>query len=63
MIFGGYWAFLEPNSWEEVGGGKPTFPLFNQGHFEAKGTAFGEQFRAEMLRQSQVKASLRQGSC
>jgi hypothetical protein len=48
---------------EEVGDGQLTPPLFNQGHFEAKGTAFGEQFRAEMLRQSQVKASLRQGSC
>jgi hypothetical protein len=24
---------------EEVGGGKLTSPLFNQGHFEAKGTA------------------------
>jgi hypothetical protein len=48
---------------EEVGEGKLTPPLFNQGHFEAKDIAFGEQFRAEMLRQSQVKASLRQGRC
>jgi hypothetical protein len=52
---------------EEVGDGQLTPPLFNQGHFEAKGTAFGQIFgrfwRAEMLRQSQVKASLRQGSC
>jgi hypothetical protein len=49
---------------EEVGDGQLTPPLFNQGHFEAKGTAFGQilrAFRAEMLRRSQVKASLRQG--
>jgi hypothetical protein len=51
---------------EEVGDGQLTSPLFNQGHFEAMGQLldrFGEFFRAEMLRQSQVKASLRQGSC
>jgi hypothetical protein len=46
---------------EEVGDGQLTSPLFNQGHFEAKGTSFGEILIAEMLRQSQVKASLRQG--
>jgi hypothetical protein len=40
---------------EEVGGGKLTFPVFNQGHFEAKGIDFGEQFRAEMLRQDKSK--------
>ena len=42
---------------EEVGDGQITSPLFNQGHFEAKGTSFDEQFREEMLRQ----ANLRQG--
>jgi hypothetical protein len=40
---------------EEVGDGQLTPPLFNQGHFEAMGTAFGEQFRAEMLRQVRSK--------
>jgi hypothetical protein len=45
---------------EEVGDGQPTSQLYNQGMFEAKGTAFGA-FRAEMLRRSQVKVSLRQG--
>jgi hypothetical protein len=37
---------------EEVGDEQLTPPLFNQGHFEAKRTAFGEQFRVEMLRQA-----------
>jgi hypothetical protein len=36
-FFKGYWAFLEPKFVEEVGEGKLTPPLFNQGHFEAKG--------------------------
>jgi hypothetical protein len=45
---------------EEVGEGKLTPPLFNQGHFEAKGTAFGEQFQSKDVEASQVKASLRQ---
>jgi hypothetical protein len=46
---------------EEVGEGKPTRPLFNQGHFEAKDTAFGEQFQSRDVEASRVKASLRQG--
>jgi hypothetical protein len=40
---------------EEVGDGQLTPPLFNQGHFEAKGTTFGDKFRAEMLRQAKSK--------
>jgi hypothetical protein len=40
---------------EEVGDGQLTPPLFNQGHFEAMGTSFGEKFRVEMLRQVRSK--------
>jgi hypothetical protein len=47
---------------EEVGDGQLTPPIFNQGHFEAKEIDFGWFLRVEMLRKSQVKASLRQGS-
>jgi hypothetical protein len=40
---------------EEVGEGKLTPQLFNQGHFEAKDTAFGSNFRAKMWKQAKSK--------
>jgi hypothetical protein len=53
---------FEPNFLEEVGDGQLPSQLFNQGLFEAMGTAFeGIQSRV-MLRRSQAKASLRQRS-
>jgi hypothetical protein len=41
---------------EEVGDGQITPPLFNQGHFEAKGTAFESNFRENMLKQAKSKS-------
>jgi hypothetical protein len=40
---------------EEVGDGQLTPPLFNHGHFEAKGISFWRAFREEMLRQAKSK--------
>jgi hypothetical protein len=44
MIFKGYWAFLEPNSWEEVGDCNQLSQLFNQGYVEAIWSCFEELF-------------------
>jgi hypothetical protein len=47
---------------EEVGDGQLTPPLFNQGHFEAKGS-FWRAIQSRDAEASRVKTSLRQGSC
>jgi hypothetical protein len=51
----GHWAFLKPKFVEEVGEGKLTLPLFNQGYFEAKDTVLESNFRAKMLKQAKSK--------
>jgi hypothetical protein len=45
-IFGGYWAFLEPKFWEEVGDEQPISNLYKPGLFEAMGEQ-SEQIYAE----------------
>jgi hypothetical protein len=55
-IFGGYWAFLEARFLEEVGDVKPTPMLYKPCLFEAKHS------HSEMLKESQAKVSLMQGS-
>ena len=40
---------------EEVGEGKLTLPLFNQGYFEAKDTVFESNFRAKMWKHAKTK--------
>ena len=47
MVFGSYWVVLEPNFLEEVGGEKLTSQLYNQGLFQAMGTAL-RAFRVEL---------------
>jgi hypothetical protein len=46
VFFGSYWVVLEPNFLEEVGDEKLPSQLYNQGLFEAMGTALGA-FRVE----------------
>jgi hypothetical protein len=50
-------GFLEPNSWEEVGDEQPTFPLFNQGHFEAKGEILDSFWMVLESRDAEAKPS------
>jgi hypothetical protein len=42
---------------EEVGDGQLTPPLFNQGHFEAKGTDFGWLLESIQSRDAEAKPS------
>jgi hypothetical protein len=60
-IFGRYWAFLEPKSWEEVGDEKPTSNIYKIGLIEAMKDNQGQRKNRVMLKGSQAKAIFMQG--
>ena len=63
-VINSFWGviglFLEPKFVEEVGDGQLTPPLFNQGHFEAKGSDLERFWTVLESRYAEAKPGLSQ---